>query len=691
MEGRLVFIAFLNHYTVFILFFGLFLSYFYDRPHTLWWPTQNADGAFLPPDIPAPQLLRELQPNTKFLITLSDPVKRYYSDYYFLGDDLRPVRPGKSNGKTTEKSAKQLHERTVQQINLFNQCIKQYMKRLIPSYRVKNYENNSSSFSSTLPEPSSFFQEIYSDQQRKKKEGARGSPFLRREYLSYFPLWFRASQMCSHDRYSFGKGGWGRISIGLYSLFLEKWFEHFDVSSQFLVVRLEDYEENPKEYMERIFSFLGLPTNSLSEDQWHLILTSKIANVHRMKREPLLAETEQLLRDFYHPYNEILAFMMKNKSFLWEVDDDANNGKHKSLRATLLEELGEVEVSSQKQENSDNRRRPTNDHHLPIRPVHQQNQHSLDERKDPFSLHQISSSIDLDSQLHDISQIKEPEFMRKSVNKLRHSRDGGSGKEISSSEKGTKLNLNPKSFSTFDLPFPSTSSQPSDGVASFSFLNDSSLSVFTGVDLSNSLTAGRQLCKAAFSLNLHHLIYLLHEIGIPSDVTYSNDANRNAFHCLSTLWSMGEAHSKSHVFAELKGKKTWLTSHLKPALPLQQASVLSRDIIERLEEDVLAIAKWLYRAGTPHSAIDTGGFTPLHHAVVGGMTHLVSFLLSIGANPTILDKTKRAPLHYAAAYGHAELCKILIEANNEMLNLKDYNKVSPLDIISNPGPIRPEG
>jgi hypothetical protein len=651
----------------------------------LWWPTQNTDGSFLPPDIPPPQLLRELQPNTRFLITLTDPVKRYYSDYYFLGDDLRPVRPGRANGKTTEKSAKQLHERTVKQINLFNQCIKQYMRRLIPSYREKTNGNNSSSFSATLPEPSSFFQEISSNQQ-EKKEGT----FLRREYLTYFPLWFRAAQMCAHDRYSFAKGGWGRISIGLYSLFLEKWFEHFDFASQFLVVRLEDYEANPKEYMERIFSFLGLPTNSLSEDQWHLILTSKIANVHRTKREPLLAETEQLLRDFYRPYNEILAFMMKNKSFLWEVGDTAN-GNHKSLRASLLEEIGETEstaaVKKQVQQ-------------LPsaIRPIHQENQHSLDERKDPFSLHLISSPSDLDSPLHDISQIKQPQPpLRKSLNKLRHSKGGFpvGGIEISSSEKGIKLNLKPKAFSTFDLPFPSTSSDPSspsasDGAISSSF-NDSSLSMFNGIDLSNSLTAGRQLCKAAFSLNLLHLIYLLHEVGIPSDVTYVNDGNRNAFHCLSSLWSMGEAHSKSHVFAELKGKKTWLTSHLKPSLPIQQSSVLSRDIIERLEEDVLAIAKWLHRAGTPSSAIDVGGFTPLHHAVVGGMTHLVSFLLSVGANPTILDKTKRSPLHYAAAYGHVELCKILIEANKEMLNVKDYNKVSPLEIISNPGPIRPEG
>lgn len=49
---------------------------------------------FLPHDIPPVQLIREIQPHAKFIITLNDPVKRMYSDYYFLEDTLKPVRPG---------------------------------------------------------------------------------------------------------------------------------------------------------------------------------------------------------------------------------------------------------------------------------------------------------------------------------------------------------------------------------------------------------------------------------------------------------------------------------------------------------------------------------------------------------------------------------------------------------------------
>ena len=65
-------------------------------PHTLWWPTQNADGSAMPGQVPVPQLLREMQPDAKFIITVTDPVRRTYSDYYFLDDNRKvrdPTRP----------------------------------------------------------------------------------------------------------------------------------------------------------------------------------------------------------------------------------------------------------------------------------------------------------------------------------------------------------------------------------------------------------------------------------------------------------------------------------------------------------------------------------------------------------------------------------------------------------------------
>jgi hypothetical protein len=91
-------------------------------PHTLWWPTQSPDGELLPEDIPAAQLIREIQPNAKFVITLTDPVKRMYSDYYFLNDDLRPVNP--RNSASSRKSAEEFHQRSQQQIEKFEECVR---------------------------------------------------------------------------------------------------------------------------------------------------------------------------------------------------------------------------------------------------------------------------------------------------------------------------------------------------------------------------------------------------------------------------------------------------------------------------------------------------------------------------------------------------------------------------------------
>lgn len=125
-------------------------------PHTLWWSTQMSDGSVHPEDIPPAQILREMQPNAKFIITLTDPVKRMYSDYNFIDDSLVPLK-----GAPSGKNAQEFHERAVQQVEGMLNCLKGY-----------------------------------------SKDTDMGQ-------------WFRAAQACAHDRHQFAVGGWGRISIGM--------------------------------------------------------------------------------------------------------------------------------------------------------------------------------------------------------------------------------------------------------------------------------------------------------------------------------------------------------------------------------------------------------------------------------------------------------------------------------------------
>ena len=231
-------------------------------------PTQEPDGSLSPEDIPPPQIIREMQPDAKFIITMSDPVKRTYSDYHFLGDDLKPVHqgpPGKGrhadyveNNAPSKKSAREFHERTVSQISDMKACIE-----------AKSEQNG----------------------------------------------WFRASQICAHDRHKFGIGGWGRMSISMYIVFIEKWLEHFK-REQFLFLRLEDYDDSPSDYMKKVFNFLELD----DPDDWNSILTKKVANKHHVDREEMLPETEKLLRDFFKPYNELLVKLLGDNAYLWEGD-----------------------------------------------------------------------------------------------------------------------------------------------------------------------------------------------------------------------------------------------------------------------------------------------------------------------------------------------------------------------------------
>ncbi|CAM9315102.1 unnamed protein product, partial [Ectocarpus fasciculatus] len=203
-------------------------------PHTLWWPTQSPDGTLLPEEIPAPQIIREMQPNAKFLITLSDPVNRMYSDYYFLDDSLKP------------KSPKEFHLRAEKQVRLL--------------------------------------------------KFIRGSPDCVFTVLLILIM----------------TGLRGCCGVGLYVTFIEKWLEHFSLN-QFHVVRLEDFHADPQGYMNGVLSFLDL---RLDVDTTEM-LTNKVHNKHRSSRPDMLPGTEKLLREFYQPYNDLLAKLLKSEAFRW--------------------------------------------------------------------------------------------------------------------------------------------------------------------------------------------------------------------------------------------------------------------------------------------------------------------------------------------------------------------------------------
>lgn len=94
-----------------------------------------------------------------------------------------------------------------------------------------------------------------------------------------------------------------------------------------------------------------------------------------------------------------------------------------------------------------------------------------------------------------------------------------------------------------------------------------------------------------------------------------------------------------------------------------------------------------------------------------GSVAITRLLLAAGADPNALNSEKRTPIHYALAFGHAQVAGLLWKAGAD-LTLPDKNGVryiwkllpivcviaiieynwlhSPLDLVENPGAVSPE-
>ncbi|CAL1599620.1 unnamed protein product [Knipowitschia caucasica] len=109
-----------------------------------------------------------------------------------------------------------------------------------------------------------------------------------------------------------------RLHIGLYIVFLLDWLSVFG-PEQILVLRLEDHAHHTRETMDRVFSFLSL--GPLSEQLESNITRIPASNTRRAADRtlgPMLRRTRDLLRSFYRPFNQRLANVLHNNSFLWE-------------------------------------------------------------------------------------------------------------------------------------------------------------------------------------------------------------------------------------------------------------------------------------------------------------------------------------------------------------------------------------
>ncbi|XP_053548579.1 carbohydrate sulfotransferase 15 [Bombina bombina] len=109
-----------------------------------------------------------------------------------------------------------------------------------------------------------------------------------------------------------------RLHVGLYIVYLWDWLSLFRMD-QFLIMRLEDHAANVTQSMRMVYSFLSL--GPLSDKEEASVIQSPASNSRRPEDcslGPMFPQTRQILKDFYRPYNQKLAQLLADNSYLWE-------------------------------------------------------------------------------------------------------------------------------------------------------------------------------------------------------------------------------------------------------------------------------------------------------------------------------------------------------------------------------------
>lgn len=689
-------------------------------PHTLWWPLQKPDGTYTrntephttgevkkrpgdfhpsyldAVDVNIPQLLAAIQPNAKFIITVSDPVNRLYSDYYFLGDDLRPVKhknkkmrkvhgweaegDGGDGLQATdaEKSPEHFHNRAVSQVAQMRACIDEHML-LLPKWRLEEGVE-------------------HTDQQ----EHVHGMG------------WFRASQVCAHDRMRFGRGGWGRLSIGMYAVFLEKWLEHF-YSDQFLVLKLEDMDQDPRAYFTRIFEFLGTSIPE-SDSEWSMIIDAAgkgnrgfhgqtgagadgggthHANAHQGGRLEMLPETRAVLEEFYQPYNAYLARYLQNDAFLWDLDAGISSAQGGAGLPSLvrinskgvLAGLGSLSESLESQARALLPESASKAASKGMETV----LHFAGNRSDSLKSWLGSNVAALQLQIGSgASSLSASSGSKSGVGARPPPRGSLLDGDSAVSDPGLRGARTPplhRRGANHDANANTDADARNGGADAVHYQ-------YQGQNQQHDVVTSVQVCDAVIELNATRLQELLDSGPLAGrGLVNWDDSDRTPLFCLAGMYLLADASGKSLVFSVLKGKGLGSDAeYYDPPLPTKAASVDSLRILNSMSKTLRALGEVLFnhpgfKAEVNINQRDSGGNTALHVAASGGIPTLVSLLLDHGADVLIANRDGRLPLHFAAALGHAEAAAALLKVADMKTQLHTADKigVTPENIIMMPG------
>lgn len=178
-----------------------------------------------------------------------------------------------------------------------------------------------------LREPSSRYYSAYGYYNRRyhiyKRYGAHGAIAFGKMADTEIDLFARCRLRSTARRCARSKFGAAEQLIkGMYSVFLSDWVGVFP-SERLLVLRLEDYTERLEVHLQAVFAFLSLPPPEASE--WKRMIAQKPINRRPPGGEEMLDATRLKLLHFYSEFNEQLAIMLDDPSYLkWHVSGSDN-------------------------------------------------------------------------------------------------------------------------------------------------------------------------------------------------------------------------------------------------------------------------------------------------------------------------------------------------------------------------------
>jgi N-acetylgalactosamine 4-sulfate 6-O-sulfotransferase len=106
-----------------------------------------------------------------------------------------------------------------------------------------------------------------------------------------------------------------RLGLSLYSVHVQRWLSVIP-QHKLLLIRLEDIVTNRTETLNKVWSFLNVPSivtvrkSKINRNSW--IARSKYAAHFTM-----LDKTKELLQNFFYPYNLKLATLANDERYLW--------------------------------------------------------------------------------------------------------------------------------------------------------------------------------------------------------------------------------------------------------------------------------------------------------------------------------------------------------------------------------------